>query len=1129
MLEKISISTDVSNEELTAIRQYVEQLEKALSEKLLSEKVLSDANHSVKEQYNNLWKDYQKIEQALRESQHKLSFLVQNNPLGVICWNTTFEVTDWNLAAENIFGYSKLEALNCHPAELIIPESAREQVNQVMKALLQQNGGVCSTNDNLTKDGRVITCKWYNKPLTDLDGNVIGIISIIENITLRQETELALQRSQTRFQKLVANVPGMIYQFRLTPDGVTSFPYVSDACQEIYGVKPEEVKENGALLVEAVHPEDKSSFFESVAVSAQTLQKWDWEGRMFCRSGKLKWIRGISRPELQPDGAILWDGLLIDISEHQQAKLALERTNDELEQRVEERTVQLKQSQQLLQLVFDTLPQRVFWKDKNSNYLGCNKLFAQDVGLSSPNEIVGKNDFELFTKESAHIYQIDDITTIKNNCPKINYEEPQQRENGTFAWLRKSKIPLCDQNGEIIGIFGCYEDISDRKQSEAALRDSEERLRNVIGTAPLILFALDFQGRFTFSDGEGLKALGLNPKDIIGKLAWEIFEESPDILQVIKEALSGNIATGLFNFSGMFFETRFTPIQDDLGKLIGAIGVAIDITDRKVAEAGLAESEAKFRSFVENSSYLMYSYSKDGIFSYLSPNFTDILGYETQEFIGKSFVHLVHPEDLSAVKAYLNKIIETGEKQTGLELRVKRKDGSWCWMRASTSPVQDAKGNLIAFQGMANDITERKQAKLALQKSLKEVEDIKFALDQSAIVAVTNNRGIIEYVNEQFCQISQYNREELIGKTHHIINSGHHPKELFQEMWRTIAKGKVWKGEIQNRAKDGRLYWVDTTIVPVLDTQSKPQQYVAIRKDITSRKQAEVALKKQAQELEETLKKLQHTQSQLIQSEKMSSLGQLVAGIAHEINNPVNFIYGNLKHAEKFTQDLLKLLNLYQTNYPDSVPEIEEEIEACELEFLLEDLPKIYSSMKVGATRIREIVTGLRTFSRLDEAELKTADIHEGIDSTLMILEHRLKAKPNCVAIKVIKEYANLPLVECYAGQLNQVFMNILANAIDALEEKRVSPTQNPEIRIITEMSTSNQVTIRIADNGCGISEEVQKKLFDPFYTTKAVGKGTGMGLSISYQIITDRHGGSLRCISSSGQGAEFIIEIPYH
>jgi signal transduction histidine kinase len=317
-----------------------------------------------------------------------------------------------------------------------------------------------------------------------------------------------------------------------------------------------------------------------------------------------------------------------------------------------------------------------------------------------------------------------------------------------------------------------------------------------------------------------------------------------------------------------------------------------------------------------------------------------------------------------------------------------------------------------------------------------------------------------------------------------------------------------------------------------LDAQGKPQQYVAIRNDITGRKQAEAQLSKQAQELEHALQELQHTQLQLIQSEKMSSLGQLVAGVAHEINNPVNFIFGNLKHAYQYTQNLLKILELYQTHYPEPTAEIQEETENFDLEFLLEDLPKLYSSMTVGANRISEIVASLRTFSRLDESDLKAADIHEGIDSTLMILEHRLKSQPNRSRILVIKEYGNLPLVECYPGQLNQVIMNILLNAIDALEEK--FPQKNheqvkPTVHITTEMSTPKQITIHIKDNGVGMSDEVQQKIFDPFYTSKPVGKGTGMGLSISYRIITDMHAGSLQCISSLGKGAEFIIQIPIH
>jgi two-component system NtrC family sensor kinase len=294
-------------------------------------------------------------------------------------------------------------------------------------------------------------------------------------------------------------------------------------------------------------------------------------------------------------------------------------------------------------------------------------------------------------------------------------------------------------------------------------------------------------------------------------------------------------------------------------------------------------------------------------------------------------------------------------------------------------------------------------------------------------------------------------------------------------------------------------------------------------------------LQQQTQDLEQALEELKQTHSHLIQSEKMSSLGQLVAGVAHEINNPVNFISNNIDYADEYTKDLLKILQLYQQYYPNSTPELTEQISAIDLDFLIEDLPKLINSMKVGADRIQNIVVSLKNFSRKDESEMKAVDIHEGINSTLMLLQNRLKARSEYPGIKVIKNYGDLPLIECCASQLNQVFMNILANAIDALEDLDKQRTvveleQTPNtIEIVTSLVDTNWIKIQIADNGSGIPENLQKLVFDPFFTTKPVGKGTGLGLSISYKIVTEKHQGKLQCHSCPELGTEFIIELPLH
>ncbi|XGV98102.1 MAG: sensor histidine kinase [Leptolyngbya sp. BL-A-14] len=297
-------------------------------------------------------------------------------------------------------------------------------------------------------------------------------------------------------------------------------------------------------------------------------------------------------------------------------------------------------------------------------------------------------------------------------------------------------------------------------------------------------------------------------------------------------------------------------------------------------------------------------------------------------------------------------------------------------------------------------------------------------------------------------------------------------------------------------------------------------------------RQSQSHLKQQTEQLEDSLQKLQQT-AQLVQTEKMSSLRQLVAGIAHEINNPINFIHGNIKHLDNYAQVLLELVQRYQHQYPEPPPEMASFMADHEITYLTEDLPNVLASIRTGTDRIRQMVVALRNFSRLDEAAVKAINLHEGIESTLLLLQLRLKAKPDVPAIQVIKDYGELPLVECYVGQLNQVFINLLNNAIDALEEAASHKRGNdalpftPTIQIRTRLLHSGWIQISIQDNGLGVGDAIKSKIFDPLFTTKPVGKGTGLGLAICYQIVAENHKGRLTCMSAAGGGATFIIEIP--
>ena len=1126
----------------------------------------------------------------LKTTEQKLSLLVNKSPLAVIEWNRNFEVTDWNEAASEMFGYSKSEAIGRHAAGLIIPESAKEELNKIVAELLQETVGNYSINDNFTKDGKIIKCEWYNTPLI-VENKVIGVVSMAKDVTERQENEYSLQQEKFKLeiqvQERTNQLQHLVSQLQQEIRDRTT---VETELRALFGAMTDVVivlDKNGRYI--KIAPTNPSLLYKpSQELIGKTLAEILPENQAHLFLSYINFSLETKHPvnleyNLPIGDRLIWfDASISPLSEDQVIWIARDITDCKQAQQ------QLQDSQKFLNNVINSTSDPIYVKDKYHKWVLVNDAFCDLVGYKN-HELIGKSDYDFFPKEQADILCKKDQLVLITGIENI-HEDITPDARGNLRYISTKKTCFQDASGQKF-LVATSRDITDLKQIEEALRRSESNLQEAQKMAHVGSWEFNIITQEIAWSNESFRIFGLDPEG-----EEPSYTELQKLIHQDDLKLWNHYVLEIGIKQGKTYEFEFRclhpqgkirhiwakgqPETNSNGEVIKLFGTVLDITDRKQSELALQQAKANLENRVkERTAQLQSTIGQlqkqikerqqaeqklqeqaeflqsiwDGVdygifvldvidkgadfrYTAFNPAMSKTSPIPVESLLGKTMTEVLPDNVAEPYRQNYIKCIQSGKSISFEEAFNMNGKETWWMMRVN--PLKDNNSQIDRLVVTATNITARKLAESALSASESKYRNL-VDTSQDLIWSVDIN-GIFTFVNPAARYIYGYETEEMLGRSFADFEPLEIQKKDLETFSKVLAGESVFQYETIHIAKNGEPLNLIFSAVGLRDADGNINGATGTASNITDRKQAEFALRQseaelrqKALDLENTLTELKRTQTQLIQSEKMSSLGQLVAGVAHEINNPVNFIYGNIEHANEYIQDLLNLIELYQNHYTEPVEEIVEQIEDIDLEFLLEDLPKLLSSMKLGADRIQKIVASLRTFSRMDEAEQKAVNIHEGIDSTLLILQHRLKAKPDRPAIEIIKNYGNLPLVECYAGQLNQVFMNILSNAIDALEERdelrsREEKHKMPSyIRIKTEILEPDQVIIRIADNGAGITENVRQRLFDPFFTTKAVGKGTGMGLSISYQIVTQRHGGSLQCISSPGEGAEFIIQIP--
>ncbi|MDA0672111.1 MAG: PAS domain-containing protein [Cyanobacteria bacterium] len=980
---------------------------------------------------------------------------------------------------------------------------------------------------------------------------VQGVIGISRDITDLQAVRAELDRFFQLSQDLICTVDFNGYLQRFNP-----------AFNEILGYTDAELRVTP--IFEFIHPEDLQP---SLAAMEQVLHGnslASFENRWRCQDGHYCWLSWSSFTN-QADGTIY--ATARDITARKATEAQLQAT-----------TQALYQAQRLARIGNWSLTpttDALIWSDEMFRIVGL------DPAQGAPDRATFLTYYPPADRAALEQAWQDTLADGQRRSLELSLTSADGTVKQVQIYM-ESVSNLEEAGGS--GLFGTLMDITERKQAEDTLRLFQQAVESssdaiCITDTDLVQVYQNqaFADLFGYGSVEDFNREAANIFAIYAdpNMAAYIFK------QVNNEGgYSGEVMMRSRQRRLIPALLRANTIRDDHGTIVGTIRTYTDISDRKAAEARLQIQEQFLRSIydgIEDSIFVL-SLQPDGDIFYTSHNRAAEVatGLSSDSVAGKTPEAVFGPESGQTIRAHCQRCIDSGTALTVEEQLVFQ--GQTVWRLSTFNPLRDLSGRIHRIVGTSIDITGLKQAQTELkyQANLSafraEIDSILTRGGKLQAMLQRCTEVIVGQMDAAFARIWTLNAPEQLLElqasaglyTH--IDGGHARIPVGQFKVGLIAQERRphLRNDIRNDIRLGDPAWaeregmvafagyplvVDDELLGVvalfarqplpsrsLDTLGLVADEIALgikRKQTEEQLQAsETKLRQRARELKTTLQELQKAQAQLVQSEKMSSLGQLVAGVAHEINNPVNFIYGNLNHARNYTEELLTLIQLYQTHYPHPDAAIENEIQAIDLPFLMEDLPKLLKSMKVGAERIQDIVSSLRIFSRMDEAEMKAVNIHQGLDSTLMILQNRIKAGPDTVEVAINCHYGDLPLVECYAGQLNQVFMNILSNALDALEDQRrgeLAQQRPPAITIRTRLLPEERVQIAITDTGPGIPDTVRDRLFDPFFTTKPIGKGTGMGLSISYQVVAEKHGGTLTCDSTVGQGTTFVITIPLH